>query len=135
MDELTPKDRFLESVDRCADCGDFIPAFYERFLATSEEIREKFKDTDFKRQNRMLLRSLRLAAGATAGNPESLKEVRERAITHDREHLNIQPRLYKLWLNAIIATAREFDPQWDAKVESAWRRSLGHVIEHMIKYY
>lgn len=62
MDKLTPKEQFLQSVDRCAACGGFIPAFYERFLSTSEEVRKKFEHTDFKNQNKMLLRSLRLSS-------------------------------------------------------------------------
>ena len=109
MNELTdfpsPKDCFLESVNRCAGCAGFLPAFYHRFLSSSHEVREKFQDTDFEQQNRMLLRSLRLSAGATAGRPESLRELRDRAETHDRHHLNIEPRLYDLWLKSIIDTA------------------------------
>lgn len=44
----------------------------------------------------MLLRSLKLVAGATAGEPKSLREIRQRAETHDRYHLNIEPEHYDL---------------------------------------
>lgn len=135
QDEATPKNLFLQSVDRCASSEGFIPAFYIRFLSNSNEVREKFQDTNFRQQNRMLLRSLRLSAGATAGDLASLREIRERAETHDRHHLNIEPRLYKLWLAAIIETAREFDNEWNDDVEAAWRAVLAHVIDHMVRYY
>ncbi len=135
MAEATPKELFLASLERCASDEAFIPAFYRRFLATSDEIREKFQDTNFEQQNRMLLRSLKLSAGATFGEPESLRELRDRAETHDRHHLNIRPGLYQLWLKAVIATAREYDVEWDAAIESAWNTILGHVINHMIRYY
>ena len=135
MDQPTPKDLFLQSVARCSASEDFIPAFYERFLGTSEEIKKKFRFTDFDQQHKMLLRSLELCAGVTSGDPESLREINERARTHDRDHLNIEPKLYDLWLDAIIATAREFDAKWDDSVEAAWQRILGYVIQHMIRRY
>ncbi len=112
-----------------------MPALYDRFLSTSDEIREKFQDTDFTKQNQMLLRSLRLAAGATSGETEALREIRACAETHDRHHLNIEPRLYDAWLTSVIGAAREFDAEWNESVEDAWRTILGHVIKHMIKYY
>ena len=57
----------------------------------------------------MLLRSLKIAAGATSGDRESLREIRERAETHDRQHLNIEPGFYDIWLGCVIDAAREFD--------------------------
>lgn len=135
MAESTRKDRFLESLARCSENENFIPAFYDRFLSTSAEIRRKFRHTDFEKQNAMLLRSLTLAAGATAGEPESLREMRERAETHDRHHLNIEPPLYDIWLASVVATARDFDDQWNASIEEAWNTILGFAIKHMLKYY
>ena len=134
MDE-SPKDCFLQSLDRCRRNIEFIPKFYERFLSSSDEIRDKFKFTDFEKQNQMLLRSLKLAAGATSGDRESLREIRERAETHNRQHLNIEPALYDLWLSCVIDVAREFDEQWNESIEDAWNAILGYVIRHMIKYY
>ncbi len=131
----SPKDCFLESLDRCSAHEQFIPAFYDRFLSTSSEIREKFEGTDFEKQNQMLLRSLKLAAGATNGEPESLREIRERAETHDRRHLNIRPQLYTAWLTSVISAASEFDEQWDATTEEAWNTILGYVIKHMVRFY
>lgn len=134
MDE-SPKDRFLKSLDRCTSNEEFIPAFYERFLSISDEIRDKFKNTDFEKQNQMLQRSLRLAAGATSGDPDSLREMRERAETHDRRHLNIEPRLYDDWLTSVIGAARDFDEEWNESIEEAWNTILGHAIKHMVKFY
>lgn len=135
MEPPTPKQLFLESLNRCVIHEGFIPAFYARFLLSSEEVREKFRQTDFARQNAMLLRSLTLVAGATSGEGPSLQELWERAETHDRHHLNIEPHLYSIWVDAAIATARDFDGEWDGEVEAAWRRILGYVTHHMIKHY
>ncbi len=135
METMTPRDQFLQSLDRCMENENFIPAFYDRFLSTCEEIRKKFRHTDFEQQNKMLLRSLRLAAGATTGDSEALKELRERARTHDQYHLNIEPPLYDIWLKAVIETVQEFDAEWDATVENTWRTILGYVISYMVKRY
>lgn len=131
----TPRELFLQSVQRCTASAGFIPSFYERFLAISDEIRSKFLFTKFEKQNEMLRRSLELCAGATAGEPDSLAEINERAETHDRHHLNIDAHLYEYWLEAIIETAQEFDQEWSDEVELAWRRILGFAVQHMTRKY
>ncbi len=119
MDEPTPKELFLQSLSRCTAAENFIPSFYDRFLNSSDDVREKSQHTDFERQNRMLLRSLKLAAAATSGDPEGLRELRERAETHDRYHLNIEPKFYYLWRSAIIDTASETDALWNDATNNA----------------
>ncbi len=59
----------------------------------------------------MLSRSLELCAGATSGKPEALAEMHRRATSHDRDHLNIEPRFYDSWMETIIATAKDFDEE------------------------
>lgn len=135
MQEPAPKDQFLRSLESCASDPGFLSDFYDRFLSTSAEIREKFRDTDMETQKQMLLRSLRLSAGATVGDSDSLRELRERAESHDRHHLNIQPILYEFWLNTVIQTASEYDPDWNCDVEQAWQTVLGHVVHQMQQYY
>lgn len=135
MIELTPRERFLQSLARCTDDVRFIPSFYDCFLSTSEEIRDKFKHTHFEQQHQMLHQSLKLAASAATDEPESLQELRARAETHDRYHHNIEPKLYAIWLNCVIDTARDFDKEWDESIEAAWKAILGHVIAHMSRHY
>ena len=45
---------FNDSLDRCLRRGGFFERFYELFLASSAEVRDKFLGTDFRRQRRML---------------------------------------------------------------------------------
>jgi len=134
-DDEGPKDIFLRSLDRCDRSGHFTDRFYDRFLASSPEIRERFRFTDFTRQRRMLRRSLELVAKATAGDPEGLSELSERAATHSRAQLNIAPHLYEVWTEALIATAVEADPDWTLEIESAWRFILGVAVGHMTRRY
>ena len=135
MKEPTSTELFLHSVTRCLTHETFIHAFYLRLFDASEEIRAKFRFTDLEKQNAMLRRSLLLCAEATAGRTEALREVNERATTHDRHHLDIQPHLYAVWIDTIVTTARDFDLQWNDDIEVAWRTILGHVVQQMIRRY
>ena len=129
------RDLFLASLERCLDSEDFVPAFYHRFLASSEEVAWKFRKTDFDEQNSLIVRSLRLIAAATKGEREGLVELRERAQTHDRYHLGIKPKLYDLWRTSVIETAREFDGQWREDIEAAWVAILNYAIDYMVRRY
>lgn len=129
-----PKDVFLDSLARC-DRHDLLERFYERFLASSPEVRQRFRNTDLTRQRRMLRRSLELMASATSGDPAGLRELSERAETHSRARLNIRPELYELWLDALIETARQSDPEWSPAIEQAWRSILGLAVRHMTRRY
>jgi hemoglobin-like flavoprotein len=133
--ESTPKTTFLESLARCRSTPGFIRGFYRRFLSSSPEVARKFLFTDLDRQERMLARSLELAAAATVGDADGLAEITRRAETHDREHLDIRADLYALWLESLIDEARLTDPAWTDDVEAAWRTILGFAIHHMVMRY
>lgn len=133
--EIAPKEQFMKSLDRCTSNDQFVPAFYERFMASSGDVRHKFRFTSFEKQNKMLIRSLKLSAGATDGEPEALMELKERAVTHDHNHLDIKPELYDLWLDSLVVTAQEFDIEWSDPIERAWRAILGFVIHRMVAKY
>lgn len=135
METPAPRDLFLSSVLRCEASERFVHEFYERFMASSPSIRDRFADTVFSVQHPMLLRSLKLCAAATAGDPAGLRELRERAETHSRAHLNIRPALYELWREALIETACQFDELWSQEIENAWNHILGTVVEHMVRHY
>ena len=135
MDSPFPKDCFLESLKRCSSRNEFMQSFYVEFLASSEIVRQKFSHVDMKHQSRMLLGSLHIIASAVAGIPEGLRELKARAESHDRQHLNITPELYDCWRNAMLVTARQFDEQWSESVEEAWNRILGFLTTHMIRSY
>jgi len=134
-DPVTPKTLFTESLARCSLDEGFVPAFYKRFMASSPEVSKRFRYTEFEKQNRMLLNSLELAAHAIDGEPEALSELKKRSQTHDRDHMNIKPELYDLWLDSLVLTAGEFDDDWNEGVEEGWRTVLGFVIHRMVSSY
>ena len=128
---------FRASLNRCLASSGFLESFYESFVGSSDEVREKFKSTDMKRQVRMLEDSLYVLAVAVQGGQDSpargaLPGIARR---HSREELDIRPELYDLWLSSLVETARRHDPDFDAGTEAAWRESLAPGIEYMRSHY
>ena len=82
------------------------------------------------RQVAMLEKSLHYIAYLFT-HDEVYDHVRRVARIHDRAHHDIPPELYDLWLESLIDTVREFDPQFTADIELAWRLVLARGIAYM----
>ena len=124
---------FIASLKRCLAKPDFMEAFYQSFVRSSEEVREKFRNTDLQRQARMLSDSLYTLAVAVQGQPESPAwgDMPRLAHRHSRKDLDIRPALYDHWLACLLETARRYDPEFTPEIESAWRATLGVGIAYM----
>ena len=88
------KDAFNNSFQTCITDPLFLDRFYVSFISSSEEIKEKFKNSDMKKQKKMLLKSLAYMTHAD----RDTNTISTTAIRHDKKHLNIQPLFYTLWL-------------------------------------
>lgn len=124
------------SLHRCAADPEFLDRFYERFLASSPDVREKFANTDFDRQKRVLMASLQLmllAAEDEKNGPE--RHLKELAIRHGRGQLAIGSHFYDLWLDSLLETVRECDPEWVPGIGQAWERVMGVGIGYLLRYY
>ena len=128
---------FRASLKRCLRNPDFLLEFYGLFMDSSDEVREKFKDTDLRRQTEVLANSLwvmAMVAESAQGSPgwAGLPQLAEK---HDRRHLDIRPELYDRWLDCLLAAARRHDPLFTDAVEGDWRQTLGVGIEYMRQRY
>ena len=128
---------FLASLKRCLAAPGFLDSFYERFMGSSEEVREKFRNTDMKRQARVLEDSLYVVANAVQGEENSLARgaLPALAARHSRQGMDIRPGLYDLWIDCLVETARKYDAQFDAGAESAWRETLDFGIDYLRQRY
>jgi len=123
------------SLDRCTARHGFLDRFYELFLASSEEVREKFQNTNFERQKESLRMSLYMMLTARewcVACDGHLEEIAER---HSRRDLDIAPHLYDLWLACLLQAVSEFDPVYDTDVAAAWKAALGPGIQLMKARY
>jgi hemoglobin-like flavoprotein len=128
---------FRASLKRCLVDTDFLRHFYELFMASSPEVREKFKGTDFPRQARVLADSLYIMAVASESKEDAIawKELDRLAERHSRKGLDIRPDLYASWLDCLTKAASEFDAEFSPEIEEAWRKALAPGIAHLSASY
>ena len=130
-------DAFLASLKRCLAAPGFLAGFYDRFLTSSNEVREKFRGVDMQRQARVLEDSLYVVAVAVQGEEGSLArgDLPRIAERHSRRDLDVHPELYDLWVRCLVEAARDHDPQWSDDVAAAWRETLAFGVEYMRRRY
>jgi len=105
----------------------FFAAFYANFLA-EPEVGEFFRETDMARQTSMLRRSFfQLAAFYVSCEPSAELE----RIAHIHHKLGLNPAHYDVWLDALVKTVKDQDPQCDLATELAWRWALTPGITYM----
>jgi hemoglobin-like flavoprotein len=128
---------FLASLKRCLAAPGFMDDFYGRFVGSSAEVREKFKNTDMKRQAQMVADSLYVVANAVQseeGSP-ARRELPRIAARHSRGERDIPPGLYDVWIGCLLETARGHDPQFGPEVERAWQEVLSFGADYMRDRY
>jgi len=128
---------FRASLKRCLRTPDFLRTFYELFMGYSEEIREKFRQTDFTRQTRVLADSLYAMAVVAQGEGESpaWAEIDRIGRQHSKGQLDIRPEHYNVWLDCLIRSARQYDPEFTPALETCWRETLRSGIDRMRSLY
>lgn len=130
------KELFCESYERACCSTRFYKRFYEIFIGSNKEVAEKFKNTDFNKQERMLRLSLNMLITVSSRDVPEIKVHLERiAKTHSKSEMDIRPELYGLWMNTLINTLEEFDKKFDTKLERIWRRVLSFGITYMVQRY
>ena len=133
---------FDESYDRVVGQGvgvtsegkQFFRRFYEYFFERSDEIKSKFKDTDMESQVRILQKSMYHMIGVYVLKTEH-EYLRRIAVTHNRSNYDIKPEYYDHWIEAMVSTVRELDPQFDREIELAWRIAVTPGILYMKMHY
>ena len=122
---MSSVENFRASLKRCLRNPDFLLDFYTLFMDSSEEVREKFKDTDMKRQAEVLANSLWVMAVVAESAPGSpgWAGLPQLAETHDRRHLDIRPELYDRWLDCLVSAARRHDPMFTDSLGDDWRHT------------
>ncbi len=122
---------FNASFERCGKEKLFLDTFYELLISCSEEIREKFRDTDMRVQKETLMISLSYMMMACR-DPEILARTAEKHNIHNRD---IPPHLYQVWLDCMLQAVSQTDPAYEPRIGQAWREVLRPGIDYMIGKY
>jgi len=112
----------------------FFGKFYENFLASSDQVEKMFAHTDMDQQVRMLQRSMFHMISFYVSKQEDnyLEGVAE---SHSAKQHNVSPDLYDLWLESLIKTVTEVDPEFDDTVGLAWQLAMAPGIVYMKFHY
>ena len=119
------------SYDRCCQSPDFLQAFYKNFLAACPEAVPRFAGTDFEHQTKLLRHAIGLLLSfpnQPNKEPNLLSRVAER---HSRKDLNIEPALYRPFVESLIDTVKQFDGKCTPTIEAAWREMIAPGVAYM----
>lgn len=125
---------FNDSIERCSLRPDFLTRFYTLFIGSSATVAKKFEHTDLRKQASLLKTSLYIMMLASS-DAEQVVRLERLAKRHSRAALDIKPELYDLWLDQLVQAVKEFDPMFEAEIETAWRRVLQPGIDYMKSRY
>ncbi len=111
----------------------FFTRFYEIFFAKSELVREKFRLTDMSQQLKVLQKGMYqlMSFYLMRTDNDYLQSI---ALTHNRDHYDIHPELYELWLESLLQTVAELDPDYHEEIRLAWQIVMTPGILYL-KYY
>ena len=109
------------------DC--LVDRFYDHFLAADERIRMMFAKTDLPRQKQMLLFGLLVILGHSGGDATVSRALKRFSDRH--QDLGVPSHMYDIFVDCMLRSAAELDPQWSHAVEQSWRRALSTGVEVM----
>lgn len=124
-----------ESFGRCLLKGDLFQHFYAHFSQSHSDVSQKFRNTDFDKQKRLLQDGINLAIMFAEGNPVGRNGIERIAESHGKLGLDINPHLYSYWLESFIDALAEFDPEFCLDIEDEWREVLSKAIEFIKARY
>ncbi|SDT32249.1 globin [Pseudomonas oryzae] len=130
---MTPANRVMQSYGRCCASPSFFDTFYQHFLSSSPAIREKFVKTDMTAQKHLLRAGiLNLVLYARGMSDTKLRALGQ---SHSREGFDIRPELYDLWLDSLLLSVKQHDPEANGEDLAAWREVLGKGINLIKSFY
>lgn len=125
--------RVMQSYGRCCASPSFFDDFYKTFLNSSPAIREKFVKTDMAAQKHLLRAGILNLVLFARGMPET--KLRALGESHSRTGFNIRPELYDIWLDSLLQTIRQHDPELEPADLLAWQETLGKGIDVIKSHY
>ena len=129
MTENKTLELFHASLDRATANPEFLDTFYDRFFSSSDDVAQLFSNTDMERLKRKLKASLRMITKQVDHEPGADMYMEHLARLH--QGYAIPPAMYKQWLNALIRTASDCDPEFNEVTGQAWRDAIQPAIEIM----
>lgn len=134
MDEAIVN-RVKQSYGRALGNHDLMSDFYSRLMASHPGIARMFESIDMEQQQAVLKQSLSMAILFPRGNIIATHAMQRIRGSHARDRLDIRPEYYDYWVDALIDTLAESDPEFSPALEQQWRDVLGHTIAFIREGY
>lgn len=121
------------SYGRCLLDPSFLDRFYDRFIASSPQVAERFEKTDMARQKDMMRSSLSMLVMFDKGKPIARPSLDQLRVTHGPGRYAIPTEMYDDWLECLIDSIRESDKQLTPELEARWREAMSKGIAYMTR--
>jgi hypothetical protein len=109
--------------------------FYEVLLDVSDEIADRFADTDLERQVQLFEHGVLMLLQFARGDAVGQMALERLGRLHGRSQLDIHPDLYTPWLSCLIHVLGEIDPEFDDHLRERWIDMVRPGIQHMAQMY
>lgn len=120
-----------QSYARCSRVNGFFDAFYDHFMASSEEVKNHFLDTSRAMQKVFTRNGITTMLLYAMGSEKSSERLQVLADKHGPTQIDVDPSLYPLWAESLLYAVSEYDVEFTDEVEQAW---LG-MIQNGIKLF
>lgn len=125
----------IDSCRRLRRTQRFAPRFYEKLLSSDPRIRRMFSRTNFEKQHALFEHGVHVLLEFAAGSAIGEMAVRRLGERHSPRDLDVDPALYETWIDCLVGTASELDPEWTPALEKRFRSDLRKGIEQMTRAY
>ncbi|HLT28458.1 MAG TPA: globin [Myxococcaceae bacterium] len=119
------------SYGRCLLDPQFLDRFYDRFIASSPAVAERFAKTDMARQKDMMRSSLSMLVMFDKGKPIARPTLDQLRVSHGPGRYAIPRQMYEDWLECLLVSVRESDRQLTPELEARWREAMTKGIAYM----
>lgn len=130
---MSNEDLVFQSYGRSCNSPAFYQTFYDIFMSKSEDIRAMFVNTEMRAQHSLLRSGIMWLIMHARGMSDS--KIRALGKSHSRGQLNIHPAHYALWLDSLMESLQQHDPEFNSSLEQAWRITLQPSINLIISMY
>jgi len=114
----------------------FARNFYNNLFFLNPDIKDYFKEVDMDHQSKALIDGLRfLTEYSVKDNANAHTQIARLSEVHSHKGLDVHPKLYYYWIEALIMTMKKEDPDWYDDMEYYWREVIFVPISFFISRF
>ncbi|MDH5525999.1 MAG: globin [Nitrospirota bacterium] len=121
----------IESYRRCMEHPGFFDRFYKNLFEADRVIAGMFSESDLEKQRTMIRKAVTTLIMKHSGVQSANLALDRIADTHGKQGLNVTPYMYDVWIDTMVRTVREHDPECTLALSEAWRTMLQQGIAYI----